>query len=67
MIFTISNLIPVVFKSGVSDKLFETELGVVEGVVDEGNAADTGSTSILTGGVFEKSIPLLIEAVVSVG
>jgi hypothetical protein len=40
---------------------------VVEGVVDEGKAVETESTSILTGVLLEKSMPRLMGAVVSVG
>lgn len=43
------------------------ELGVDVGVVDEGKALLTASVSIFTGVLFEKSNPLLIGAVVSVG
>jgi hypothetical protein len=60
-------LIADVFRSGVRDSPFETELGVVEGVVDEGKAVETESTSILTGVLLEKSMPRLMGAVVSVG
>lgn len=53
------------FISGVNDSPFETEFGVLDGVVDEGNTP--ASLSILTGVLLEKSKLLLIGAVVSVG
>lgn len=55
------------FISGVADNTLDTELGVLEGVVDDGKAADTESFSNFTGVLLEKSSPLLIGAVVSVG
>lgn len=51
--------------SGVNDNPFETEFGVLEGVVDDGNIP--ASVSIFTGVLLEKSKLLLIGAVVSVG
>lgn len=56
-----------VFKSGVTDNTFETELEVLEGVVDEGKGLGTASLSSFTGVLLEKSNPLFIAAVVSVG
>lgn len=55
------------FISGVSDNPFETELGVLEGVVDEGKIPAAASASSFTGVLLEKSKLLLIGAVVSVG
>lgn len=52
---------------GVSDMLFVTEFGVVDGVVDDGNAVETVSVSIFTGFELEKSRPRFMVAVVSVG
>lgn len=53
--------------SGVSDSPFVEELGVLEGVVDEGNTLDTASASSFTWGVPVKSMVLFMGAVVSVG
>lgn len=52
--------------SGVNEIPLLIELGVVDGVVDDGNTAEDVSTSNLTGGFPGKSILLLIAAVVSV-
>lgn len=53
--------------SGVNDSPFEMELGVLDGVVEEGNTPVTASVSIFTGALPVKSKFLLIGAVVSVG
>lgn len=53
------------FISGVNDIPFETEFGVLEGVVVEGNIPT--SFSIFTGVLLVKSKFRLIGAVVSVG
>lgn len=52
--------------SGVNDNPLETELGVLDGVVEEGNTLETASASIFIGVDPEKSNPLFIGAVVSV-
>ena len=54
------------FMSGVKERPFVMELGVLEGVVEDGNTPDTASDSILIGVLPVKSSPLLIGAVVSV-
>lgn len=53
--------------SGVSDSPLLMELGVEEGVVDEGNIPDEASTSIFTGTLPGNSRLRLMAAVVSVG
>lgn len=55
------------FISGVTDITFDTVFGVLEGVLQFGKPVGTVSVSILTDVLFEKSKPLLIVAVVSVG
>lgn len=54
------------FISGVNDITFDTELGVLEGVLGLENPDGTVSLSILIVVLFEKSSPLFIGAVVSV-
>lgn len=59
--------IGVLFTSGVADITFDAELGVLKGVFELEKPVGTVSVSIFTVVLFEKSKPLLIGAVVSVG
>lgn len=52
--------------SGVTDITFDTELGVLDGVLELENPDGTVSLSIFIVVLFEKSSPLFIGAVVSV-
>lgn len=51
----------------MADSTLETELEVLEGVVDDGKGLATVSVSIFTGVLLEKSKPRFMAAVVSVG
>lgn len=59
-------MIGAAFISFTTDNTFETELGVLDVVLEFENPVGTVSVSILIVVLFEKSSPLFIGAVVSV-